>query len=133
MPVRGDTLTFFHVENSERDMCKPMSTPRASSGTAVVGTSNILSFYTGMANKLMNTRPGVAAGFVMRNLADSIKAVICKYIEDDAVLADLLVLGSAELVNPDTPGTFGSVAAATAKKASCSVMVVKEAMSLNAC
>ena len=39
--------------------------------------------------------------------------------------ADMLFMGSKELANPDTPGTFGSVASAVAAKVSCSVLIIK--------
>lgn len=128
----SDTLTLFHVINSDRDAGKGAAgTPRSSSASAVVGTPAIEKYYSGMASKFQTTKPGVTSSFVKRPLKNSIKEVICNYIEEDDVVADLLVLGSAELANAETPGTFGSIAAATAKKAPCSVMVIKEAFNYN--
>ena len=124
----SDTIIMLHVVNTDRDAGRPAGTPRDTSEAAVVGTKEITKFYSDRRDKMRQAKPGVKVEFVKVDPGkQSIKQVILDYIEHDDVLADLLILGSVELSNTATPGTFGSIAAAVAKNSPCSVMVVKEA------
>ena len=122
-----DRVIIYHVINSDRDAFSAFGARRNMSMAAIVGTANIKAAYADVAQKARD-HDDLDVTFVAQPMAKgkSIKTQILDYIESDDVLADWLVLGSLELGNDQTPGSFGSVAATVAEKCQCSILIVKD-------
>lgn len=115
----GDTVRVVHVLDTDQHLTD-QATNFEQFGSSAVGKH-----YTDRCLKSATAKEGVAFRYDALPKRGSIKDTLLAAADDEALVADLIILGSIELTQPHKDVYLGSVSAAVAKRTPAHTLIAK--------